>query len=56
MVGIAGLAFVVAICAVVVAPIRVAVTARTPVRALTGVLAALVLFTAVRIAIAALAT
>ena len=49
------LAVVVAVSAMVVAPIGVAASVRTPVHALTSVLAGLVLFTAIRIAIVALA-
>lgn len=49
------LAAIVALVAVMVAPIGVAASVRTPVRALTGLLAALVLLTAVRVAFAALA-
>ena len=48
------LAAIVALVAVMVAPIGVAASVRTPVRALTGLLAALVLLTAVRVAFAAL--
>jgi len=50
------LALVVAISAAIVAPIGVAASVRTPVRALTSILAALVLITAIRVALAALAT
>jgi len=49
------LAAIVAVVAVIVAPIGVAASVRTPVRALTGLLAALVLLTAIRVAFAALA-
>lgn len=50
------LAVVVAVSAAIIAPIGVAVSIRTPVRALTSILAALVLITAIRIALAAIAT
>jgi len=49
------LALIVAGIAVVVAPIGVAASVRTPVRALTSILAALVFITAIRVAFAAVA-